>query len=199
MDSRKNDASMHIPLGTLTFREGVEFGFPSNLCCNCGANERLRVIPQDTRRSSYLIAGGTETTFQLPLPFCPRCTASAKRRPKNVVHRLLLLALLFAVYFAALVLLGEIGIAPPLVAKYLAPGAASLAVFTTLTVMLRARPSRGQSSYFQPVRIPTLKREFVSGTVTAIGFSFTNSAYARAFKQANMDAIARKQLFVDGA
>lgn len=31
-----------------------------------------------------------------------------------------------------------------------------------------------------------------------IGFSFTNRGYAQAFRQANAEAIARKQLFVDG-
>ena len=60
-------------------------------------------------------------------------------------------------------------------------------------------PATGQSSYFQPVRIPQLKREFLSGAVTAIGFSFTNREYAAAFSQLNREAIARKQLLVTGA
>ena len=189
---------MHIPLGTLKFREGVEFGFPNHLCCNCGTNNDLKVVSQDTRRTTYLIAGGTETTFRLPLPFCSRCAPSAKRRPKNIVHRFLLFALALAVYFVALLVLGEFVVKGDLLAKYLAHIAVFLAALTTLGVVLLARPKAEQSSYFQPVRIPTLKREFLSGAVTAIGFSFSNREYAQAFKQANKDAIARKQLLVAG-
>ncbi len=190
---------MHIPLGTLKFCEGVEFTFPSHLCCNCGTKKELRIIPQDTRRTTYLLAGGTETTFQLPLPFCGRCASSAKRRPKNFVHRLLLFVLAFAIYFAVLVLLGVSGLVGEAIAKYVGPLAAALAGLTTLSVIFMARPAAGQSSYFQPVRIPTLKREFVSGVVTGIGFSFTNREYAKAFKRENAEAIARKQLFVAGS
>lgn len=176
--------------------DGVEFGFPSHICCNCGTRKDLQVIAQDTRRSSYLIAGGTETTFQLPLPFCAGCAASAKRRPKNMAHRVLLFALAFAVCFAALLAIGEFSTEGAQLAKYLTPIALAMAACTTLAVVLGARPKPGQSSYFQPVRIPTLKREFVSGAVTAIGFSFANREYAKAFRQANTDAIECKQLFV---
>jgi hypothetical protein len=190
---------MHIPLGKLKFQEGVEFGFPNHLCCNCGTKADLKVVAQDTRRTTYLIAGGTETTFRLPLPFCSRCAPSAKRRPKNVVHRILLFALALAIYFVTLIVLGEFFVKGDLLAKYLTHIAVVLAALTTLGVVLMARPKAGQSSYFQPVRIPTLKREFLSGAVTAIGFSFSNREYAQAFKQENRDAIARKQLLVGGA
>jgi hypothetical protein len=188
---------MHIPLGTLKFSEGVEFGFPNHLCCNCGIKSGLHIIEQDTRRTSYMIAGGTETTFQLPLPYCDVCTPSASRRPKNVVHRILLFVLAFAVSFAVLLLAGEFSVKGELLAKYLTPLALFFAAIVTLGIILPSRPKSGQTSYFQPVRIPTLKREFLSGTVTAIGFSFTNKDYAQAFKQANKDAIARKQLLIE--
>lgn len=187
---------MHIPLGALKFREGVEFGFPNHLCCNCGTKNDLTVISQDTRRTTYLIAGGTETTFQLPLPFCRRCTPSAKRRPKNFVHRFLFFVLAFAIYFGALLILGEFLINGDLLANYLTYIAVVLAAFTTLGAVLLARPEAEQTSYFQPVGVPTVKREFLSGAVTAIGFSFSNREYAQAFAQTNKDAISRKQLLV---
>lgn len=189
---------MHIPLGTLKFREGVEFGFPGHLCCNCGTKNELTVISQDTRRTTYLFAGGTETTFQLPLPFCSSCAPSAKRRPKTIVHRLLLFSLALAIYFVGLLVLGEFLVQGNQFAKYLTHIAAVLAALTTLCVMLLARPNAEQSSYFQPVRIPTLKREFLSGVVTVIGFAFSNPEYAQAFRQANKNAIARKQVLVTG-
>ncbi len=190
---------MHIPLGTLKFRDGVVFQFPNHLCCNCGAKADLKVLSQDTRRTTYLVAGGTETTFQLPLPFCSRCAPSAKRRPKNIVHRLLLFALAWVLGFAGLILLGELGFLPTSLAGHLSVIAGALAAVSTAAVILLARPATGQSSYFQPVRIPQLKREFLSGAVTAIGFSFTNREYAAAFSQLNREAIARKQLLVTGA
>ena len=61
---------MHIPLGTLKFRDGVVFQFPNHLCCNCGAKADLKVLSQDTRRTTYLVAGGTEVPIG---PDCTRC------------------------------------------------------------------------------------------------------------------------------
>ncbi|MBP5987161.1 MAG: hypothetical protein KA538_08235 [Azonexus sp.] len=190
---------MHIPLGNLTYREGVDFGFPEHLCCNCGGKHDLQVIEQDTRRTTYLLAGGTETTFRLPLPFCPRCAPSAKRRPKNFVHRLLQFALAFGLSFLALLVLGEFHPDSTVLAKYLIPLSLFFAVIVMAVVVMRTRPLPGQSSYFQPVRIPVLKREFLSGAVTGIGFAFTSADYARAFRQLNKEAIGRKQVSVERA
>ena len=186
---------LNIPL-KVNFANGVQFYFPSHLCCNCGTRNGLKIISQDTRRTTYMFGGGTEITFKLPLPFCDRCAKTATRRPKNIAHRILLLILSFAIWFAILVGLGSLDLVPETLSNYLAYIAIALAVTTTLAVVLMARPADGQSSYFQPVRIPTLKREFVSGIVTAIGFSFTNHEYADHFQLANKDAIARNQVYV---
>jgi hypothetical protein len=74
-------------------------------------------------------------------------------------------------------------------ARYIVPVALLFAACASLAWFAIGRPRGGQTSHFQPVRIPTLKREFVSGVVTAIGFSFTNKQYARAFYQANKAAV----------
>jgi hypothetical protein len=187
---------MHIPLGTIQLRDGVEFTFPNHLCCNCATQKDLRLIEQKTVRTSYMVLGGTETTFRLPLPFCSRCAATAKRHPKSAFHRILQFGLAAAVWFAVLIVLGELGYLPNSLASHLFPLAASLGIATIAAIAMVSRPSAGQSSYFQPVRIPELKQEFVSGAVKAIGFSFANPTYAKAFCQANQEAIARKQLFV---
>lgn len=184
-------------IGKLKFKEGVEFSFPQHLCCNCGVKKGVSLVEQDTRRTTYLLAGGIETTFRLPLPFCTNCVSSAKRRPKNMVHRILLLTLSFALWFAALVLMGVLSVLPSVFADYMAHIAGALAILTTLGVVLLSRPEKGQSSYFQPVRIPTLKKEFLSGEVTAISFSFTNKEYARAFHLVNKEAITNKYLIVE--
>ncbi len=185
-----------IPLGILKFNDGVEFSFPNNLCCNCGKHTRLKLVEQDTRRTTYLFGGGTELTFKLPLPFCEDCTSSAKRRPKNLFHLALGFLLSFAVAALALIIVGDLVFNNPAFAKYIAHASLLIAACITAAWMVLTKPKGQQTSYFQPVRIPKLKREFVSGAITAIGFSFTNHDYARAFTSANQAAIERKVVSV---
>jgi len=181
-----------IPLGQVRFAQSVAFSFPATMCCNCGATNNLKIVNQDTRRSSYFLLAGTELTFQLPLPFCPACTATAKRRPRSVTHYALLALLVFGAAFLGLMILGDVVMNLPALTKNLM----SLSVLTTALViglmLILSRPKGKQTSAFQPVRIKKLKREFVSGTITAIAFAFTNRAYARAFVEANPVAVRSK-------
>jgi len=181
-----------LPLGKLKFNDDVDFSFPTSLCCNCGNRTGLTLVEQDTRRTTYMVAGGTEITFKLPLPFCEECLPSSKRRPKNFVHRALGFLLSFGVAALALIIAGEAVFDSPAIAKYLVPFSLLFATCTTGAWIAVGRPRGTQTSYFQPVRIPKLKREFVSGIVTAIGFSFTNREYARAFAKENSEAIAKR-------
>ena len=178
-----------IPLGKLKFNEDVEFVFPTGLCCNCGVKAGLRLVEQDTRRTSYMVGGGTEITFKLPLPFCEECAPSAARRPKNVVHRLMVFVGSFGASALALIVLGDLVFESPAMAKYLVPISLLLAAFVTGTWIAASRPRGAQTSYYQRVRIPVLMREFISGVVTGIGFAFTNRDYARAFGGANGKAV----------
>ena len=49
----------------------------------------------------------------------------------------------------------------------------------------------GQTSYYQLVRVTGLRQELVSEQVKRIRFSFSNPAYARAFRALNVDATTR--------
>jgi hypothetical protein len=180
---------IEIPLGKLQFNDDVAFAFPNSLCCNCGTKAGLTVIEQDTRRTTYMIGGGTEITFKLPLPFCEDCAPTAARKPKNIVHRILGFIVAFGLAALAQIVLGDLVFDDPAMARYIVPVALLFAACASLAWFAIGRPRGGQTSHFQPVRIPTLKREFVSGVVTAIGFSFTNKQYARAFYQANKAAV----------
>lgn len=125
--------------------------------------------------------------------------AFGEAAPENFVHRLLQFALAFGLSFLALLVLGEFHPDSTVLAKYLIPLSLFFAVIVMAVVVMRTRPLPGQSSYFQPVRIPVLKREFLSGAVTGIGFAFTSADYARAFRQLNKEAIGRKQVSVERA
>lgn len=188
-----------LPLGKLKFNEDVEFSFPGTMCCNCGRKAGLKTVEQDTRRTTYMFAGGTEITFKLPLPFCDDCAPSAQRRPKNAFHRVLAFLVSFGVAALALIVIGDLVLDRPEFAKHIVTIPAIVAAFVTGAWILASRPRSPGTSYYQPVRIPTLKREFVSGVVTAIGFAFTNGEYARAFASANRDAIAKKVVSVEKA
>ncbi|MFZ6721715.1 hypothetical protein [Undibacterium sp. Ji49W] len=185
-------------LGTLPFRDGVVFLFPNHLCCNCGKTTDLTTIHQDTRRTRYMLGGGTEITFKLPLPFCKDCAPTATRRPKSLLNWLLIFIAAFAASALALIIIGDMVLNSPLIARYLLPFSVMLAAVPCAAMVLLMRPKGKQTSYFQPVRIPRLKQEFVSGAVTAIGFGFSNLAYAKAFALVNREAIAKKLVTLEG-
>lgn len=188
-----------IPLGNLKFSDDVKFVFPDQPCCNCGSKSALRIVEQDTRLTTYMLGGGTEQTFRLPLPFCPDCIHSARRRPKNLAHRVLGFLVSFGVAALSLIVIGDLVLHSPALAQYIVPLSLGLATATTLAWIAKTKPKGKQTSYFQPVRIPSLKREFVSGIVTSIGFAFTNIDYARAFAGANLRAIANKAVTLEQA
>lgn len=183
-----------IPLGKVKFAKDVVFSFPASLCCNCGATGNLKIIEQDTRQTKYFILGGTELTFRLPLPFCADCAASAKRRPRSVVHYALLSLAVFWLTFFGLILVGDVVMTIPVLNQYLVAISIGFTALLIGLLLIVSRPKGKQTSYFHPVRIKKLKREFVSGTVTAIHFAFTNPDYARAFSNENQAAIRQNKV-----
>ncbi len=183
-----------IPLGNVKFAKDVVFSFPASLCCNCGATGDLKIVAQDTRQTKYFILGGTELTFRLPLPFCRRCSASARRHPRSIVHYALLALFVFWLTFFALLVAGDVMMGMPMLKDHLVEISAGVTVLLIGLTLAVSRPKGKQTSYFQPVRIKKLKREFVSGTVTAIRFAFTNPEYARAFANENQAAIRNNKV-----
>ena len=187
-----------IPLPQLQFAEGVVFAFPKTLCCNCGTPAGISVIEQDTRLTPYMIGGATEITFKLPLPFCAGCTPSAKRRPKNVMQRALLFALVFTSAFFAILIGSDVAFSVPWLTAYIVPLSLCIAAIVVGSAVLIGRSKGNQTSYYQPVRIRKLKREFISGKILSIRFSFTNKNYAQLFVHQNQDSISRKLVEVRG-
>ncbi len=183
-----------IPLGNVKFAKDVVFSFPVSLCCNCGATGNLKIIEQDTRQTKYFILGGTEMTFRLPLPFCPGCAASAKRRPRSIVHYSLLALFVFWATFFGLIVAGDVMLSMPMLSQHLVAISAGFTALLIGLLLIVSRPKGKQTSYFHPVRIRKLKREFVSGTVTAIRFAFTNPDYARVFANENQAAIRNNKV-----
>lgn len=187
---------MHVPLGQLRFTDGLEFSFPTSMCCNCGTTAGLSVLRQDTRQTTYLGIAGTEITFQLPLPFCNTCAPSAKRRVKSLIDRLLMFGLIFGATFLGLIILGETYSISGM-SEHLPSLSAAVAAVLTVVLILRARPKGDQTSYYHPVRIRKLKREFISGKVTGIRFRFTNNDYAQLFSSQNQAPIRGKLIEVE--
>lgn len=187
---------INIPMGEVALHEEVAFNFPPSNCCNCGTRKDVRVIAQDTRRTTYLGAGGTEITFQLNLPFCPVCVPSAKRRPKSLVHHALMFAVGFGAVFLGLIILGDVVYSIPALSKYLLPLSLLGAALIMGITLLVSQPKTRQTSYYQPVRISRLKREFVSGKVVGIRFFFSNRNYAALFERHNQQAISQQRVEV---
>ena len=164
------------------------FAFPTDLCCNCSAMADLTILAQDTRLTRYFLIGGSEVAFRLRLPFCRVCGPSAKRRPVSLSHKLLVFALFYFAVLAVLMLSGMALDSESLLDNTpLLSGVLGLVI--TVVWYGARRPERGQSSYYQPVRITRLSQKFVSGAVRVIGFGFTNYVYLHRFESLNAQAI----------
>jgi hypothetical protein len=169
---------------------GVDFVFPEEMCCNCGATQDVAKLDQDTRVTRYMVFGGTEITMKLQVPVCPRCVKTVERRPVTLLHAFLVLLLAYFLSLGALLVAGLALDSEPLLdwTPWLSLGIAAILVAIWYG---RGKSEPGQTSFYQPVRILKLRQEFVSGTVTGICFGFTNLAYSRKFVQRNHVAIQR--------
>lgn len=180
---------IEVPLGELGSKMSSSLLFPTGQCCNCSSVQDVEVADQDTKVTTYLFGGGSEVSFQLPLPFCADCLVSSTRRPKSIFHRVLIFLVLFGLSAIFVIVLGEFGISSPLVASNFVAVSTSVAVLVSVALFLAQRPKGAQSSYFQPVRITKLKREFVSGDMTGISLRATNSTYRHSLIRENVQGI----------
>jgi hypothetical protein len=175
-----------ISFSNLDIPEQMAWRFPERPCCNCGCDNGLKVIMQDTRLTRFFGTGGSELRFQLALPFCERCQASAKRRPRGLLDWLMILMLLMPFYVLVVGLVR--GDAFDLDSDMLTIFA--LACATLMALIFRRRPVGGQSSFSQPVGVTRVRRKFLSDTLMSITFSFTHEGYKAAFEALNAPAIA---------
>ena len=167
----------------------LECKFPTKLCCNCGRTDSLQTVVQDTRVTRYFFLGGSEITFNLQLPFCPECIATARRRPISLVKKLLVFIITFGASVLALTIVAELFLSNKLLPDhiiYLSLGASTAFIFI---ISFLRMPTGHQTSFYQPVRITSLKQEFFSGDVKKANIYFTNSLYASEFTALNQESI----------
>src|SRR5215510_14560840 len=80
--------------------------FPANFCCNCGNTQCVSEV-QDTRITRFFGIGGTDTTYHLHIPVCATCRRTTRRRPAGFFRALLVLALVIATLFVAMLILSS--------------------------------------------------------------------------------------------
>jgi hypothetical protein len=178
--------------------DGPALNFPVTFCCNCGDTNCVREI-QDTRVTRYFGIGGTETTFNLPLPVCAACRRSTRRRPQGFFSKVLLVALGTSVAFLALTLLASTTQLPGLLGSHLFAISAGLSLALMFAIWRLRRPKPPQTSFYQPVRIKTANVQLTdlmsgAGHVAFMKLAFTNPDYLNAFVNANREAIAEGRL-----
>jgi len=179
---------MLTSVSTIQVNENISLNFPTGTCCNCGTNRDIQVLNQDTRLTRFMGGGGSEYTFHFPLPFCPRCKPTARRRPPTHLKRFLVVALLFVGF-----LFGFTGVGIGLQFNWLLENAWVLSAVIAVIGGVAWYATRGvslpQTSYYQPIRIKGMKQGFVSGKVKTITLVFSNSAYSQQFITANGEAM----------
>lgn len=183
---------------TVPFNDGLSYRFPTDLCCNCGREDNLAVRVQDTRLTRFLLFGGSEYTFSLPLTFCGACARSAARRPVTLLHGLLVLMLVFFLMLA-LVLVAGMALESAWLLEQGPMICGALAVVAVVAWYGSRRPRYPQSTFYQPVRVTGVKAKFVSGRTRGLRLAFTNASYRRKFELLNADEILAGQVEVRDA
>jgi len=153
---------------------------PPGICCNCGTSEGLSLANVQLPTADFT----GERALSISLPHCQRCLGTALSLPPRLGRTLSFVPLFFVISI-------------PLVAGALhlcglgfkdSPELALLAM-TVLAVaapfvLFRRRPPKfsEQTSRYQAVRLKP-KKSFLGKTV-ALQFKFTNSEYARLYREA---------------
>ncbi len=177
-----------------------QLGFPEAFCCNCGVTD-VTIETQDTRVTRFFGLGSDEMTFKLAVPVCARCRKTLRRRPAGFYSRVGLLAASFIVPYLTLLVLGLLVVLPPWIFDNVLPISAVLAlVFTAVFYALR-RPKPPQTSFYQPLRIKSVRVQVTGlmageGQVGFMKLAFTNPDYLNLFVNANEEAIKAKRVAV---
>lgn len=132
--------------------ENPSLVFPTSLCCNCGGLNCVAQI-QETRVSRFFGVRGAKSLFRLEIPICPLCQRSTRRPPPDFFSGLLVLTLMCAGGWLALLLLGSWVPLPHWLADYRWAYGALLGLLGVWIFYRLRRPRPPQTSYYQPVRI----------------------------------------------
>jgi hypothetical protein len=178
--------------------ESPQLNFPKMFCCNCG-DTNCAVEIQHTRVTRYFGLGGTDTTFQLPVPVCAACRRSTRRRPQGFFVQLAIVALGTGLAFLAMIMLGSMFALPLWIAEHRFALSAGLALAIMIGIWRLRRPKPPKTSFYQPVRIKEAQVQLTelmssAGQVAFMKLAFTNTDYLNVFVNANRDAIAARQL-----
>lgn len=180
--------------------QSPQLTFPTTFCCNCGDTNCVAEI-QDTRVTRYFGIGGTETTFQLPVPVCAECRRSTRRRPQGFFAKLLIVAVATCVAFLALIMLGSTVALPVWIVEHMFVLSLVLALALMILIWRLRRPKPPKTSFYQPVRIRQANVQLTdlmdgAGQVLFMKLAFTNPEYLNTFVDANRDAIVARRIAV---
>jgi hypothetical protein len=183
--------------------ENPTLGFPQKFCCNCGATE-CAIEVQNTRVTRFFSFGRTDTIFKLSVPVCDACRRTLRRRPAGFYSRLSMLLLftvgIFGAVFVSFMASGS-SAALPLWMGYMYVGSIVGGLLLTYLFYRFRRAKPPQTSFYQPVRIKSVRLQFSGlmageGQVGFMKLGFTNPDYRSVFEEANQEAIQAKRLAV---
>jgi hypothetical protein len=70
----------------------VTLNIPQDICCNCGRSANVSLLTTPLTVVRYLVLAGTQLTISLELPHCRGCSKSSKRKPVDIIKKLLVSA-----------------------------------------------------------------------------------------------------------
>jgi hypothetical protein len=165
----------------------LPFNVPAECCCNCGTNQGVSAKETPLKKTRYMLLGGTELRFAIDLPYCKKCSATAKRFPVGITTKLLVA---FGVFWALFLLAFIVPVdMSPSIGSHLPAISAVLALALTFGFYSLRRAAPPQTSYYQPVTLKAVKQEF-SGAVVGVTLQCSHSMFAKSFSAVNREALA---------
>jgi hypothetical protein len=176
-------------LTSFTVNNEVPLHFPGDVCCNCGESGSVEQLETNLRLMPLGGLAGAQITVPVPLPYCNKCKATARRGRPNVFGIVAMIALLALTMITAWFLAaGELVDKLPL--ELAAAAATLLSIALVVAFYATRRPKQPQTSYYQPVRLVKLSQKWPAD-ISAMVLYFSHQSFARKFEAANQDAIAK--------
>jgi hypothetical protein len=174
----------------------LPFNVPADACCNCGTTQGVSIKETPLKKTRYLLLGGTELRLTIDLPYCKKCSTTAGRFPVGIGTKLLVsFGVFWAIFLAAFLVPFDW---PPAMGNHLPALCGIMAIALTFGFYSLRKATPPQTSYYQPVTLKAVKRQF-SGDVVGVTLGCTHASFASKFSACNRDFVAAGTLMVTSA
>ena len=179
----------------MIFDSNSPLKIPTEICCNCLSQDNVETIETDLRYMPLFGLAGAEVTLPTPLPYCPICKSSAKRKRPGLLGFLASCTLVFAVLAMIWLFYLSTLFTNPISEYIFIPIIAVISLTLNAAFFFFKKINPNQSSYYQPVKLNKVRGAWPN-SIKYLSLSFTNPEYKKMFIEVNEENINNKCLKV---